>query len=84
VTLPDNRKEKITFRNSEDHQQIAQRIMSKNAIPGQKLRNIENIYTDHSCERSLNASSPMLTGPFPFSEHFIANKYYLSYRTHFQ
>jgi hypothetical protein len=31
------------FRNSEDYQEIAQKIMSKYAIPSQKLRNIENI-----------------------------------------
>jgi serine kinase of HPr protein (carbohydrate metabolism regulator) len=43
VTLPDNRKEEMMFRNSEDYQQIAQRIMNKYAIPSQKLRNIENI-----------------------------------------
>lgn len=43
VTLPDNKKELMVFRNSEDYQQIAQKIMSKYAIPSQRLRNIENI-----------------------------------------
>jgi hypothetical protein len=38
-----------------------------------------DIYTDHSCERSLIGSSLMLTTSFSFSQHFIANPYYLSY-----
>jgi|JI6StandDraft_1071083.scaffolds.fasta_scaffold64370_1 hypothetical protein len=43
VTLADNRKELMVFKECEDYQQIARKIMDKYAIPSQKLRNIENI-----------------------------------------